>query len=432
MWFREQGHVFDWGTLKWCQAYDHAAERLLRRREHRARRVRSCRGPRPSRQLRQRLGLRRRRRPDLLADEAAAPAGTSTSSGAATSPGSRSSTTSSWHRHKYSTCLDLSTVLTIAASSTQIVVGGSTTLTATLKVVDSDAYGRLGGNAVSGRTVTLQRRAVGTTTWISVGDDAVRVRHRHLRARPAAGRRDRVPSRLLDAVDEGINGDSSPAVRVNVVRLHRRRRREVGVVDPGPMRLTLKGVAPMSRSTAPTARRSRSLAIALLAGACAGASPSGSAAPSVGRRPLPPRDAIGDRHRPAPVAVGRPRRCRPRSRRPRRSRSRAATRSPASWVRSPGATAARTARGCPGSPITVGTGERLTVALAGRRRRWPPGPPNGSPPGATGGAGAIGLGTGGPPIAFDAPEAGSWSVQVTVDFDGGLGSATYYWLVTVR
>ena len=21
MWFREQGHVFDWGTLKWCEAY---------------------------------------------------------------------------------------------------------------------------------------------------------------------------------------------------------------------------------------------------------------------------------------------------------------------------------------------------------------------------------------------------------------------------
>ena len=21
MWFREQGHVFDWGTMKWCEAY---------------------------------------------------------------------------------------------------------------------------------------------------------------------------------------------------------------------------------------------------------------------------------------------------------------------------------------------------------------------------------------------------------------------------
>ena len=39
---------------------------------------------------------------------------------------------------KYSTCLDLSTVLTLSASPTAIVVGGSTTLTATLKVVDRD------------------------------------------------------------------------------------------------------------------------------------------------------------------------------------------------------------------------------------------------------------------------------------------------------
>ena len=22
MWFREQGHEFDWGSLKWCQTYD--------------------------------------------------------------------------------------------------------------------------------------------------------------------------------------------------------------------------------------------------------------------------------------------------------------------------------------------------------------------------------------------------------------------------
>ena len=37
-----------------------------------------------------------------------------------------------------------------------------------------------------------------------------------------------------------------------------------------------------------------------------------------------------------------------------------------------------------------------------------------------------------PPIAFPAPPAGSWSVQVTVDFAGGLGSATYYWHLDVR
>ena len=85
----------------------------------------------------------------------------------------------------------------------------------------------------------------------------------------------------------------------------------------------------------------------------------------------------------------------------------------------------------PGSPITVGAGERLTATIADgvgvatwSARRVPAG--------ATDGSAAVSLGTGGPPIAFGAPAPGSWSVQLTVDFDGGQGTASYYWLVTVR
>jgi hypothetical protein len=85
----------------------------------------------------------------------------------------------------------------------------------------------------------------------------------------------------------------------------------------------------------------------------------------------------------------------------------------------------------PGSPITVGAGERLTATIADgvgiatwSARRVTAGTSDGSS--------AVGLGTGGPPIAFDAPAPGSWSVQLTVDFDGGQGTASYYWLVTVR
>jgi len=85
----------------------------------------------------------------------------------------------------------------------------------------------------------------------------------------------------------------------------------------------------------------------------------------------------------------------------------------------------------PGSPVAVGTGEHLTVTIADgagmatwSARRVPAGTSDGS--------GAVGLGTGGPPVSFEAPPVGSWSVQVAVDFDGGLGSATYYWHVTVR
>jgi len=36
------------------------------------------------------------------------------------------------------------------------------------------------------------------------------------------------------------------------------------------------------------------------------------------------------------------------------------------------------------------------------------------------------------PITFPAPKPGRWSVQLAVTFAGDLGSATYYWEVTVR
>ena len=170
------------------------------------------------------------------------------------------------------------------------------------------------------------------------------------------------------------------------------------------------------------------LAIALLAGACAGASPSGSASPSdVGSAPASDRPATLSA---APSASS--------------TASLSTTEPPAASLAVEGGDPVTGQVGTftwsdggsdspwlPGSPIVVGTGETLTVSIAG-----PIGVATWSakriPAGAMAGSGATGLGTGGPPIAFDAPEAGSWSVQVAVDFDGGLGSATYYWLVTVR
>jgi hypothetical protein len=85
----------------------------------------------------------------------------------------------------------------------------------------------------------------------------------------------------------------------------------------------------------------------------------------------------------------------------------------------------------PGAPIAAGGGERLGLALDGgiavadwTARRVVTG--------TTDGSGAVGLGEGQGPVAFPAPPAGAWSVQVVVRFAGDRGSATYYWLVTVR
>ena len=68
MWFRPNGYRFEWGTLRWCELS--GARRLLRRREHRPRRVRPRPRPRPPRELRRRQRLQGRRRPDVLADQA--------------------------------------------------------------------------------------------------------------------------------------------------------------------------------------------------------------------------------------------------------------------------------------------------------------------------------------------------------------------------
>ena len=85
----------------------------------------------------------------------------------------------------------------------------------------------------------------------------------------------------------------------------------------------------------------------------------------------------------------------------------------------------------PGAPIVVGAGEELTVVVAD-------GVPLGGwvarrvVKGSTNGAGAIGIGEGGAGITFPAPPSGSWSIHVDVRFAGDLGSAAYYWQVTVR
>jgi hypothetical protein len=84
----------------------------------------------------------------------------------------------------------------------------------------------------------------------------------------------------------------------------------------------------------------------------------------------------------------------------------------------------------PGSPITVGAGEWIAVTLASdpgiaswAARR--------ATAGTVDGAGAVALGQGPGPVTFAAPPAGTWSVQLTVQFANGRGSAAYYWRITV-
>lgn len=84
----------------------------------------------------------------------------------------------------------------------------------------------------------------------------------------------------------------------------------------------------------------------------------------------------------------------------------------------------------PGAPIDVGAGEPLAVSFPSpiRVATWRA---RAVPSGADGPAGAsiLGEGTGAP--AFGAPAAGSWTAEVHVVFDGGVGDASYFWRLEV-
>ena len=85
----------------------------------------------------------------------------------------------------------------------------------------------------------------------------------------------------------------------------------------------------------------------------------------------------------------------------------------------------------PGSPLTVGAGEPLSMTLgdgasvASWRARMVPADQT-DPEGAT----SLGEGTG--PPTFPAPGTGRWTVQVEVTFPDQAGTASYAWLLDVR
>ncbi len=168
IWMREQGHRFDWGSLRWCQAYAtwpagcYDVENIL---------------------------LDEFGHVEILNHHANLADGADYID-AVVQALSRTKPTAGWNAHafgrcdvaslqlqydmqgwgaKYSTCLSLSTTLALTASPTAIAKGGASTLTASLKVADVASYVRLALNPVALRTVILQRRAAGTTAWSTVG-----------------------------------------------------------------------------------------------------------------------------------------------------------------------------------------------------------------------------------------------------------------------
>lgn len=215
MWMREQGHRFDWGSLRWCQAYSSWPDGCFDVEN---------------------IMLDEFGHVEILAHHVTYD-NESDYLDALVQTVSHAKPKAGWNAHalgrcdvaslqlqydmqgwgaKYSTCLSLTTTLALTASPSSIVKGGTTTLTATLKVADNSAYVRLALNPLALRSVTLQRRPAGTTTWTTVGAMAngsssgtyttsisltARTEFRALFAKPA---------------DEGLLGATSPTVAVAV------------------------------------------------------------------------------------------------------------------------------------------------------------------------------------------------------------------------
>ena len=164
MWFRPHGTVLDWGTLRWCQALATIAD--------------GCYDA-------ENIALDELGHVEILGHHANYADGSDFLDAVVqASPHSRPK--SGWNEHvfgrcdvarlqmeyrlrsaldKLSTCLQLASALTMTASSTSISIGGSVRFTARLTIAPTTAARNLGGDPLSGRTVVLQRRVVGSTTW---------------------------------------------------------------------------------------------------------------------------------------------------------------------------------------------------------------------------------------------------------------------------
>lgn len=168
MWFRPHGAVLDWGTLRWCQAQSTPTN--------------GCYDIR-------RVALDEFGHVEMLnhhvnySDER-------DYLDAVVQYAGRSRPKAGWNTHVYgrcdvarlqleyellrsedpvSTCLSLATSLSIAADPASVVAGASTKVTGELEIAVATAAKRLSGDPLSRRTITLQKRSIGSTTWVVIG-----------------------------------------------------------------------------------------------------------------------------------------------------------------------------------------------------------------------------------------------------------------------
>ncbi|HYN69118.1 MAG TPA: hypothetical protein VEX41_02785 [Candidatus Eisenbacteria bacterium] len=167
LWFRPHGTWLDWGKLRWCQAPDAMVD--------------GCYDA-------ENIALDELGHVEILGHHV----NNSTASDfldAVVQASPRTRPKTGWNEHvfgrcdvarlqleyrlrnaadKLSTCLQLTSLLTLSASSTSISIGTSVRFAARLSVAPLAAARNLAGDPLSSRAVALQRRVVGSSTWMTV------------------------------------------------------------------------------------------------------------------------------------------------------------------------------------------------------------------------------------------------------------------------
>jgi hypothetical protein len=115
-----------------------------------------------------------------------------------------------------STCLSLATSLSIVPSSTWLAQDEPVRITGNFKVAVASAARSLSGDPLSGRTITLQHRAPGGSTWTSIGTltPELTAGSYGLTITPSATYDYRLSFAATSA--EGIHASVSAIVRINV------------------------------------------------------------------------------------------------------------------------------------------------------------------------------------------------------------------------
>ncbi|MEO8207907.1 MAG: hypothetical protein ABI598_02635 [Chloroflexota bacterium] len=168
MWFRAHGYVFDWGSLRWCQAQATPSDGCFDVEN---------------------VALDEFGHVDVLGHHVNL-AGNSDYRDAIVQAVARAKPAAGWQAHVFgpcdtarlqleydrqsprdlfSSCLAIPTKLVLSASSTSLPTGGGLTMTASLRTTTTTANRALSNDPVSGRNVTLRRRIPGTQTWYSAG-----------------------------------------------------------------------------------------------------------------------------------------------------------------------------------------------------------------------------------------------------------------------